>query len=197
MQRRRFLQISASVVAGFPSLPFGGDLSDVADDDYTASLAIIKAFASECHRVFDVDVCLKALKPFDGSGRRALYHSIFSDDNDTRFVAGICVLRDYQMFEEYLPCFAALLKHSNPDVNESAPCLLWQYGERARFALPLLEECLIDKRSCFRSLVANAIAIIAPERKQLMISIVESITDDEMSVCVLADLRGEDPYSGL
>ena len=197
MHRRTFLHISASVVAGLPSLTFGDEVPDVAGDDYTASLAIIKAFASECHRVFDVDVCLKALKPFDGSGRRALYHSIFSDDNDTRFVAGICVLRDYQMFEDYLPCFAALLKHSNPDVNESAPCLLWQYGERARFSLPLLEECLIDKRSCFRSLVANAIAIIAPERKQLMISIVESITDDEMSVCVLADLRGEDPYSGL
>jgi hypothetical protein len=197
VKRRTFLQVSASVVAGCPSLTFGRDVFEVADYGYTVSLAIIKSFASELHRVMDVEVCLEALRPFGRSGRRALYHSIFSDDNDTNFIASICVRHDFQMFEEYLPSFPAMLKHSNPLVNEYAPSLLWQYGEKARFAIPQLEECLKDKRPCFRALVANAIAIIDPDRKPQMISILERSTHDEMSRCILADLRDEDPFQPL
>ena len=55
MHRRTFLHVSASVVAGFPVLPFGDEQSYVAGDDYTASLAIIKNF-SRYINAGDIDV---------------------------------------------------------------------------------------------------------------------------------------------
>lgn len=200
MHRRTFLHVSASVVAGFPSLTFGDEVPDVAGDDYTDSLAIIKSFA-RCINAGDIDIdvdeeCLAALQPKGVSGMSALVHSLYSDDFDTSLLAIICIRQHYPTFEECLPSFPALLRHSNPRVNQYAPGLLSLYGEKARFAIPQLEACLSDNRPWFRSWVASAIAKIAPERKQQMISIVETAIDDPASRMVLADLRSEKPYSG-
>jgi hypothetical protein len=200
MHRRTFLHVSTSVVAGLPSLTFGDESSYIAGDGYTASLAIIKSFARYIN-VIDTEVdadeeCLAALEPFGGSGRRALFYSLFSDDFDTSLLAIICIREHYPTFEEGLPSFPALLRHPNPRINQYAPALLCLYGEKARFAIPQLEACLSDNRPWFRALVADSIAKIAPELRQQMISIVETATDDPLSRCVLADLRGEDPYSG-
>jgi hypothetical protein len=193
MHRRTFLHVSASIVAGLPSLTFGDDVLEVADNDYMDSLAIIKSFARYIN-IIDTEVdadeeCLKALEPFGGSGRRALVGSLFSDDFDTSILATICIRQHYWMFEELLPSFPALLRHSNPLINQYAPGLLCLYEEKARFAIPQLEACLTDNRPWFRSWVASAIAKIAPERKQQMISIVETAIDDPASRLVLADLR--------
>ena len=201
MQRRTFLHVSASVVAGFPSLTFGDEVPDVADDDYMASLAIIKSFARYIN-VIDTEVdadeeCLKALEPFGGSGRRALVGSLFSGDTDTSLLAIISIREHYWMFEEFLPDIPALLMHPQSFINQYAPGLLCLFEEKARFAIPQLEACLTDNRPWFRSWVASAIAKIAPERKQQMISIVETAIDDPASRLVLADLRSEKPYSGL
>jgi hypothetical protein len=200
MQRRRFLHVSASVMAGLPVLPFSDELSYVAGNDYTASLAIIKSFAPYINAVdteIDVDEeCLAALKPLGGSGMSALVDSLFSDDFDTSLLAIICIREHHPTFEECLPCFPPLLRHPNPRVNQYAPGLLSLYGEKARFAIPQLEACLSDNRAWFRALVADAIAKIAPEHRQRIISIVKTATDDPLSRCVLADLRGDDPYSG-
>lgn len=197
MHRRTLLHISASVVAGCPSLMFGNEVSDVADEDYTASLAIIKSFARYINAIdTEVDAdeeCLTALQPLGGSGRRALVHSLFSDDTDTSLLAIICIREHYWMFEEFLPNIPALLMHPQPFINQYAPGLLCLYGEKARFAIPQLEACLSDNRPWFRALVADAIAKIAPERKQQMISIVETATDDPLSRSVLANLCSEKP----
>jgi hypothetical protein len=197
MHRRTFLYVSASVVAGLPVLPFGDELSD---DDFMDSLAIIKSFAPYIN-VIDTEVdadeeCLAALEPLGGSGRRALVRSLFSDDYETCLLAIVCIREHYQVFEEFLPSFPALLWHSNPRVNEFAPSLLLRYGTKARFAIPQLEACLTDNRPWFRALVADAIAKVAPEHRQRMISIVETAIDDPASRLVLADLRSEKPYSG-
>lgn len=201
MQRRTFLHVSASVVATFPVLPFGDELSYVAGDDYTASLAIIKKLSRYINSVdteIDVDEeCLAALKPLRGSGMSALVHSLYSDDFDTSLLAIICIREHYPTFEQCLPCFPPLLRHPNPRVNQYGPGLLSLYGAKARFAIPQLEDCLSDIRPWFRSWVASAIAKIAPERKQQMITIVETAIDDPASRLVLADLHSEKPYSGL
>lgn len=198
MQRRTFLHVSASVVAGLPTLDFGDEL--FADDEYMASLAIIKSFAPYINDIdSEVDAeekCFAALEPFGGSGRRALVGSLFSDDVDTSLLSIICIREHYRMFEEFLPNISALLMHPQPFINQYAPGLLCLYGEKARFAIPQLEVSLSDNRPWFRALVADSIANIAPELRQQMISIVETATDDPLSRCVLADLRGDAPYSG-
>lgn len=203
--RRTFLKQSllASVALGSPfSASQDCDRAIEANERmYLDAVDTIRQRSRELGKRTLFERTLEALLPFEDWAQCALYCSVFDANPDTRLLAVHCMVTDYQKFDEYLELFPDLLDHVDPTVNQAVPRLLWRFQSKAKFAIPKLEEHLCDTRPWFRVSVAKAIGIIEPKMLEDVIPVVERSVNDpvtgDYARNVLAQMKGEKPYTGL